>query len=88
MRVTFGKTAYVAGCGNEMLDAIENYSGMNPTMTGESLVMYGFSDLEDGLSDRETDDGLEPVEIFLIDAIKTVRQHEPDAYIGDIIFTS
>ncbi len=87
MDVSFGKTAYVAGIGDEMLDAVENYSGMNPTMTGESLVMFDFDELEDGLSDRETDDGLEPVEKFLIEAIKKVRDHE-DAPIGDIVFTS
>jgi hypothetical protein len=86
MNIDFGKTAYVSKCTDEMLDAIENYEGLNPVMTGEGLVMLDFDSLEDGMSDIETDDGLAEVEKFLLEAIKNIRKHELKQ-IGDVVFS-
>ena len=85
MNISFGKTVYVGGCGAEMMDAIERYDGFNPSLTGDGMLLYEFDELEDGMSDRETDDGLEPVEKFLIETIKKIREIE-DKPIGDVVF--
>ena len=88
MDISFGKTAYVAGVGDKMLDAIEKYEGFNASLTGDGMLLYEFDELEDAMNDRETDDGLEEVEVFLIEAVKKVREQFPDDCIGDIVFVS
>jgi len=88
MNISFGKTAYVAGVGDKMLDAIEKYEGFNPSLTGEGRILYEFNELELGMNDRESDDFLEEVEVFLIEAVKKVREKNPEDNISDIVFVS
>lgn len=87
MDISFGKTVYVAGVGDSMLDAIENYNGINPTMTGDKLVMYEYDELEAAIEDIATDDGLEEVEKYLLQVITKIREIETNP-LGDIVFTS
>ena len=44
MRVTFSNTAYVAGCGESMLDSIDR-SSLSTTMTGEQMVATNYENL-------------------------------------------
>lgn len=57
--ITFGRTAYVAGIGAEMLDLIEQ-SGLSISMTGDGLVATTHEALKEYAETPEVDGGWSP----------------------------
>lgn len=86
MNITFGNTAYVAGCTASTLDAIER-SGLSITMTGESLVATTYEALTEYV--RETpEEKQNDTWQFLKLARNNINTYKRRRRVGEIIFVS
>jgi len=93
MDVSFGRTAYITGCGSDGLDKLIGSSGLDVVMKGRDLVMFDFMDLRDYVEEdlqtagEEYEEG--SVEHILCSALAAVAEASGVPYpnIGDIVFT-
>jgi len=91
MLVSFGKTAYVASCGDKMLDLIEK-SGLSIMGTGDSLVFSGYDELEEYIEDFNNDNSegyKDECRLFLEEAFQAIKASKANSdVIGDVVFAS
>jgi hypothetical protein len=86
MQVTFGNTAYVAGCGESMLDSIER-SSLSVTMTGEQMVATTYEALTEYV--RETpEEERDDIWTFLNIARNNINTYKRRRSVGDIVFVA
>ena len=86
MNVSFGNTAYVAGCGASMLDAIDRCP-LPVTMTGEEMVATTYEALTEYI--RETPEAdRDDTWNFLNVTRNNINTYKRRRSVGDIIFVA
>lgn len=96
--ITFGRTAYVAGIGAQMLDLVES-SGLSISMTGDGLAATTHEALKEYAETPEVDGGWNPKARLCAEFLKKMltkideankpfRDEPENGPIGEIIFSA
>jgi hypothetical protein len=87
--ISYGKTAYVPGVGDAMLDELEK-CGLSICMTGEGMFLTTYEAIEEFIEDHDqivekTDNTLP----YIITAKAMIdNTKDPDESIGDVVFVA
>lgn len=93
MNISFGKSAYVPGTPDELLDTMEN-SPLSITTTGDGMVIVTMESLQEFIRNYENDmaeyqkRSYKDLYDFIQKAIDSINKANDGTPIGDIFFVS
>ena len=93
MNVSFGKSAYIPGTPDSILDKMEN-SPLSISGTFDGTVIVTWEAIQEFIRSYEEDMAehqkttYEPIATFLYDTIDTINKANDSTPIGDIFFTT